>query len=74
MRRSKTKPAPKIEAHETLWSVVRFHGAGLGTIGLHAKGGTLVGLYATKQEADEAAAKVKGGFVLPPKSAWAGSS
>jgi hypothetical protein len=62
----------KVEAHRTLWSVVVFHGAGLGSIGRCAKGRTLVGLYATKAEADEAAAKVKGGFVLPPRNAWPG--
>jgi len=38
----------------------------------HGPDRRLVGLYATKAEADQVAAKVKGGFVLPPKSAWAG--
>jgi hypothetical protein len=71
-RANKPKPSPTIEPHKRLWSAVQFHGAGLGTIGLYAKGLTLVGLYATKKEVDEAAAKVKGGFVLPPNSAWPG--
>ena len=35
---------PKVEGHPTKWSVVVFHGAGLGTIGLDAKCRTLVGL------------------------------
>jgi len=35
---------PKVEGHPTKWSVVVFHGAGLGTIGLYAKCRTLVGL------------------------------
>jgi hypothetical protein len=63
---------PKVEAHPTKWSVVLFHGAGLGVIGQYAKGCTLVGHYDTKAEADAEAAKVKGGFVLPPRNAWAG--
>jgi len=62
----------EITAHQTLWSVVRFQGAGLGVIGLYTDGRTLLGLYPTKAEADEAAAKIKGSFVLPPKAAWAG--
>jgi hypothetical protein len=66
---AKRKPK-RVEAHRTMWSVVRFHGAGLGTIGLRVDGGTLLGLYATK--ADAAAAKVTGAFVLPPVKAWGG--
>jgi len=38
----------------------------------YAKGRTLAGLYATKAAAHESAAKLKGGFVLPPRNAWAG--
>jgi hypothetical protein len=67
----KRKPR-KIEAHRTMWSVVRFQGAGLGVAGLSVDGRTLLGLYATKVDADAAAAKVKGAFVLPPRAAWGG--
>jgi hypothetical protein len=47
----------KIEAHRRLWS-----GEGRG----------LVGLYATKAEADAVAQKGHQRFVLPPAAAWAG--
>ena len=63
----------RVKAHPRLWSVVRFQGAGLGTVGLLVDGRTLLGLYATMAEAEAAAAKVKGSFVLPPRSAWAGT-
>jgi hypothetical protein len=71
-RSSKAKQTP-VKAHPRLWSVVRFQGAGLSTVGLRVDGRTLLGLYATKAEADAAAAKVEGAFVLPPRSAWAGA-
>jgi hypothetical protein len=62
----------RVEAHPRLWSVVRFHGAGRSVRGLCINSRTLLSLHSTKAEADEAAAKVKGAFVLPPKSALAG--
>ena len=52
----------KIEAHRTLKSVVVFHGKDRG----------LVGLYQTKQEADEVAHEYPHRFVLPPVNAWGG--
>jgi hypothetical protein len=51
----------KIEAHARLWSVVVFSPVRV-----------LVGLYATKAEADAVAQKGGGRFVLPPRNAWAG--
>jgi hypothetical protein len=50
------------DRHRRLWSVVVFHGKGRG----------LVGLYATKAEADAVAQKGHQRFVLPPAAAWAG--
>jgi hypothetical protein len=65
-------PAKPFTGDPTLWAVVRFHGAGLGTTGLNVEGKTLLGLYQFKRHAEEEAAKVKGGFVLPPLNAWGG--
>jgi hypothetical protein len=45
-----------------LWSVVVFHGKDRG----------LVGLYQTKQEADEVAREYPHRLVLPPVNAWGG--
>jgi hypothetical protein len=53
-RKSPKAREPKVEGHPTKWSVVVFHGAGLGTIGLYAK-------CRTKLEADAATTKVKDG-------------
>jgi hypothetical protein len=64
-RLSKVKPT-SVKADPRLWSVVRFQGAELGTVGLRVDGRTLLGLYATKAEADTAAAGIKGSSVLPP--------
>jgi len=55
-------PKRKIEPHRALRSVVVFHGKERG----------LVGLYQTKQEADEIAQKYSHRFVLPPIKAWGG--
>jgi hypothetical protein len=60
-RKSPKAREPNVEGHPTKWSVVVFHGAGLGTIGLYAKRRILVGLYDTKLEADAATTKVKDG-------------
>jgi len=38
----------------------------------HGKERGLVGLYQTKQEADEVAQKYSHRFVLPPVNAWGG--
>jgi hypothetical protein len=57
-------PRRKIEAHHTLWSVVVFDGKDRG----------LVGLYQTKQEADEVAQKYPHRFALPPVNAWGGKN
>jgi hypothetical protein len=59
----KRKPAPqKVHAHKTLWSVAVFN----------PKAWQLVGLYRTKQEADEVAKTGTQRFVLPPVQAWGG--
>ena len=60
-RKSPKAREPKVEGHPTKWSVVVFHGAGLGTIGLYAKHRTLVRLYDIELEADAATTKVKDG-------------
>jgi hypothetical protein len=65
---------PKIAAHKTLWSVVRFASAGLGPAGLAVDGGTRISLHRSKSDADAAAAELKNAFVLPPKVAWRGTT
>jgi hypothetical protein len=60
-RKSPKGCEPKVEGHPIKWSVVVFHGADLGTIGLYAKRRTLVGLCDSKLEADAATTKVKEG-------------